>query len=99
MRMVLAGQQIKCSGCAHYDAGGYHRGRHVVRILPGQPWIGEKTPEALKLDRAIACDSISDRMLHPGVGGDDEIAGQPGTEENKKGSRPVKPGSEAFLAE
>src|SRR5260370_35170839 len=99
MRIMLAGQQIECPGCAHHDAPGYHCGRHVVRVLPGQPWIGEQTPEALKLDRASACDSVSDRMLHPCVGGDDEIAGQPGTDEDEKGRYPMKPRSEAFLAE
>ncbi len=38
-------------------------------------------------------------MLHPGVGDDDEVAGEPGAEEDHEGRSPVSPGREPLFSE
>ncbi len=47
----------------------------------------------------LGSEAVGDGMLHPGVGDDDEEAGDPGAEEDHEGGAPVRPAREAFLAE
>ena len=42
---------------------------------------------------------VARRVLHPGVGGDDEEARQPGAEKYQKRGEPVRLGAEALLSE
>src|SRR5206468_10521587 len=71
---------------------------HVVRVLPPCPWIQHQFPEAAELDRAVSRFGIAHGILHPGVGGDNEETGQPGTEEYGHRSPPVGLGTETLLA-
>src|ERR1035441_7045078 len=47
----------------------------------------------------IGAHPVAGGVLHPGVGGDDEEAGQPGAEKHQEGGEPVSLGAEALFAE
>ena len=55
--------------------------------------------EAGEQDLAVRAEPVADRVLHPGVGGDDEEAGEPGAGEDQEGGEPVGLGPEALLPE
>ena len=48
---------------------------------------------------AVGQQLVADRVLHPGVGDDDEEAGDPGADEDQHGREPVEAAGEALFAE
>jgi hypothetical protein len=45
-----------------------------MRKLQDRPGIQEQPPEAIHLEAAVGHALVGDRVLHPGIGGDDEVA-------------------------
>ena len=70
-----------------------------MRVFPERPGIEEEAPEARKLEPAVRTRRVTHRVLHERVGGDDEIAGEPGTEEQRQRGREVAARAQAFFAE
>jgi hypothetical protein len=76
------------------DEGARHgRPAHVVEVLPGQPRVRQQSPQRVQL-RAPVLDGVRHRVLHPGVGGDDEEAGDPRADEDHERRDPVQPRSD-----
>src|SRR5215470_4743959 len=69
-----------------------------MRILPPAPGIEDQSPEARKLRSAIGGSHISDGMLHPGIGSDDEKSAGPRAEKNQESCPPVSAWSQALFA-
>ena len=95
-RVVLAPplQQIKCAHGGHDKRAGDHRAGHVVRVLQQAPGIQQQLPEAEHLELAVGQPVIGHRMLHPGVGDDDEESRDPRSHE-----RPSPPRTSASSLE
>lgn len=74
---MLLHQQIESPQAGHHKAGRHERGDHGVRVLPQDPGIQQEVPHAREHHLARCADLVADRMLHPGMGGNDEVAGQP----------------------
>ncbi len=82
-------EDVECANGGHDEAAGLHGAEHGVGVLPEGPLINEEAPKAGELDFVMGAELVADRMLHPGIGGDDEIAAQPGADKYKKGGPPV----------
>ncbi len=64
------------------EGAGHDRGAHGVRVLPERPRVERGRPRRRRAARApVGADPCAHRMLHEGVGDDDEVAGQPRAEE------------------
>ncbi len=70
--LVAAGEQIERAHRGHRDAGRHHRAGHGVDVLPAEPRIQQQAPEAGEDHLAMGADGVAGRMLHPGIGGNDE---------------------------
>ena len=70
-----------------------HRGRHVVRVLPERPRVEDEGPEIRQVQHAVRPRRVTNGMLHEGVGGNDEVAGEPGTQEQGQGGGQVSAGA------
>jgi hypothetical protein len=80
------------------ETPGLHSAEHGVGILPERPFIKEEVPEAGELDFVMGTEPITYGVLHPGIGGDDEVAAQPGAEEDEESGPPVSDAAELFFA-
>ena len=60
------------------------RGRHVCAYCANAHGFNRKAPEVAELQRAVGADAVADRMLHEGVGADDEVARQPAADEQRE---------------
>ena len=91
VRFVAPREQIERAHRGHHETGGDHRSGHVVQVLPEGPGVQQQFPETGQQDLALAANRIADRMLHPGIGGDDEEAGKPGSGEYQEARRTSAP--------
>ena len=95
----LSFEHVEGADCGHDEGGGDDGGAHVVRVLEDGPGVHQQSPEAGDLEGAVGQDLVGDGVLHPGVGDDDEVAGEPGAEEDHEGRSPVSPGGETLFGE
>ena len=92
-------QEVKRAHRGHGEAAGHHRADHIMQILPEQPGVQQQRPEAGQHDFAVRPQRVAYGMLHPGVGGYDEEAGKPRSQENQKAGEPMRAGAQSFFAE
>ena len=95
--MFLA-EQIKRAHSRHHKRSRNGRAAHVVRVLPPGPGIQYQLPEAGELYRAIGHALVAHGMLHPGVGGNDEVARHPRAQKHHQRRKPVQAFAQALLA-
>ena len=69
---ALAFQEIEGAHGGHDEGAGNDGAGHVVRVLEQPPGIQQQLPEAEDFKLPVGQAVISHRMLHPGVGDDDE---------------------------
>src|SRR5439155_20829860 len=74
---VALRHQIDRPPPGHHEASGSHSAEHVVRVLPERPFVQKQTPETGKPDFAAGTEAVARRMLHPRIGCDNEISGEP----------------------
>ena len=96
---VALREKIERADRSHGETARLHGADHRVRVLPEAPRIEEKLPKAAEREGAGAVDRVTDGMLHPRVGGDDEIAGKPRAKEHHERGEPVKLCADTFFAE
>ena len=96
---MKAREQVGGPHGRHHEGSGHDRGGHVVGVLPEEPGIGEQAPETIDMNSPVRRERVGDRVLHPGVGRQDEIAGQPRPKEQHQGRRPMDLGAEPLLTE
>src|SRR5208282_918986 len=96
---ITSGEQVERADGRKHETGGDYRAGHGVRVLPQRPGIQQHTPETREQDFAVRADRIAHGVLHPGIGGDDEVAGSPGAEENHQRRKPVAARPEPLFAE
>jgi hypothetical protein len=72
---------------------------HGVQVLPEGPAVEEQRRQAIEPHGAVRRDAVPDEMLHPGVGRDDKIAGEPRSEKHGYGGEQVRPLGEPLFAE
>ena len=94
-----AGEQIVRAHRRHHNRGGDDRAVHDMGVLPPQKRVAEQGREAGQLHGAVRRDAVADRMLHPGVRGRDEEAGQPRARGDQHRGQPVEPRRDAALPE
>ena len=70
-----------------------------MNVHPAGPGVEQQAPEAREVRRTVGGYGVSDRVLHPCICGDDEVARQPRAEEDHEGREPVPARAEALLAE
>src|SRR5258706_12526421 len=70
-----------------------------MQVLPDAPRVEEKRPEIGQLHRAVRCESVTCRVLHPCIRLNDEVSGKPGTDEDKKCGNKVSLFAELLLSE
>src|SRR5215210_6760199 len=97
--LVPAREQVIGAETGHDEGPAHHRPAHVVRVLRPHPRVEEDGPVVVELDVAVRKCLVADRMLHPGVRRDDEVARGPGTQEDHKGREQVDPLPETLLPE
>ena len=95
---VFLAEQVERSDGTHDERAGDHRAAHVVRVLQPRPRIQHQLPEAGQLERAVGSALVADRVLHPGVGRDDEVARQPRAQEDHQRGKPVHSFAQPLLA-
>jgi hypothetical protein len=95
---VLVVEQVECADARHHERPGYHRADHVMQVHPESPGIQDQAPVAGESDLAVCAKSVTHGVLHPGVGGDDEVAGQPRAEEDGERGPPVAHPAEQFFS-
>src|SRR5208283_257542 len=83
----------------HHKAARLHRAQHVVRVLEQSPGIQQQAPKTREFNCAGGCYAVAGGVLHPRIGGDDQVARHPGAEENEKRAPPVADASELFFSE
>ncbi len=91
-------KQIERADSCHDKRRGNDRASHVVHVLKQTPRIEKKLPEAEYLKLSVGQAVVGDGVLHPGVGDDDEEAGDPRADENHDGREPVHGFRNALLA-
>ena len=74
---MSAGKQVERANRGHGKAAGLHGAEHGVRVLPERPRVEQESPETGQGEGTVRLDCVADRMLHPCVGGDDEVAREP----------------------
>ena len=79
MLLVLSPQEVKRPYGSHCERTGDGGAAHVVGVLPPRPRVQHQLPETGELDGTVRHPLVANRVLHPGVGRYDEIAGEPGT--------------------
>ena len=82
-------KQIKRADGGHDERAGDDGAGHVVHVLQQAPGIEEQLPEAEHLELPVGQAVVGHGMLHPGVGDDDEEAGDPRAEKDHEGGEPV----------
>jgi hypothetical protein len=70
-----------------------------VEVLPEGPFIKDEGPPVGEEDLAVGAEGVAGGALHPGVGGDDQVGGEPGTDPDGAGGQPVADAAEDFFAE
>src|SRR6202023_1962659 len=85
----LSFQQVVSAHAGHDKGRGNYRSAHVVRVLQDGPRIQQQSPETVYLKAAVGCPLERHRVLHPCVGNDDEISGEPRSEKYQEGSAPM----------
>src|ERR1035437_4777874 len=70
--LALSFQEIEGARGGHDKGTGNNRAGHVVRVLEQPPGVEQQLPEAEHLELPVGQAIIGHRMLHPGVGDDDE---------------------------
>ena len=96
---VPSGDQVEGADRRHDRGGGHHRPDHHVWILPAQPRVREQRPQTAQIESVARARQVTDRVLHEGVGRDDEEARDPRAEKDQECRHPVAPRAEALLAE
>src|SRR6476646_4026124 len=94
----LSFEKIKSAHAGHYECRRNYRAAHVVRILQERPWIQQQSPETDDLETSVGRTLECYGMLHPCVGDDDEVPGEPRAKKHQEGRPPVSFGAEAFFA-
>ena len=74
---VAVRKQVKRADRSHDKASSLRSAEHGVSVLPERPLVQQQSPETCQFDLAVCANVIRDRMLHPGVRGDDEITAKP----------------------
>ena len=70
----------------------------IVEEHEQTPGIEKELREALQLERSVGSDCITCGMLHEGVGGENEIAGEPAAQGDAEGREEMVSWSEFFFA-
>ena len=70
-----------------------------MRVLRQRPGVEHEGPEAREPERSVRHHLVTDRMLHEGVGRDDEIAGEPTADEEGERGGEMTPAAEPAFAE
>ena len=86
---VFLAEQVERADRRHHKRPGDDCAAHVVRILPPGPGIQHQLPEAGQLQRAVGHTLIADRVLHPGIGRNNEVARQPRADEDHERGKPM----------
>jgi hypothetical protein len=66
-------------------------------VLRKHPRVEQHSPVVVEYYVAVLQHPVADRVLHPGIGRDDEVAGGPGPEKDHQGRKPVDPLAEPVL--
>ena len=96
--LVPPREQVEGPEPRHNERPAHHSPAHVVGVLREHPWVEEDRPVVVQLDVAVLQHPVADRVLRPGVGGDDEVARSPRAEEDHQRREPVNPLAETSLS-
>src|SRR4030095_1892095 len=94
---VCAAQEVERADARHDKTAGNGCSGHIVEILDHCPAIGEKGPKTRELCCSVRLQRVTDRVLHPGVGADNEIAAEPASEKDQKSRNPMTLSAELLL--
>ena len=92
-------KDVERADSGHDEGGGNDGSAHVVRVLKPGPGVEEELGEAGDFKDAVGQERVADGVLHPGVGDDDEEAGDPGAREDEHGGEPVEAAGETLFTE
>ena len=82
-------EQIERADRCHHEGRSHARTDHVVRVLPQRPRVEQRPRKSWSVwIWPSGAGGESDRMLHPRIGGDDEIPRQPGAGTSPRRPRP-----------
>src|SRR5205823_2747280 len=90
-------EKINSAHTSHYECRCNYRPAHVVCVLQERPRVQQQSPEADDLKAAVGRPLECYGMLHPCVGDDDEISGEPGAKKYQESRPPVSFRAEAFF--
>ena len=86
---MLPAEHVERANCGHCECTSQHGASHVVRVLPPRPLVKQQGRETGEVERSVSGALIADWVLHPCVGGDDEVSGNPRANEHSHSSEPV----------
>src|SRR5260370_42622639 len=92
-------QTLKSVNGGYHKTAGLHGAEHGVRVLPKDPLVPDESPKTGEFDASVRIELVGGRILHPGIGGDDEISGEPRTEPHEKAGPPVADPAEILFTE
>ncbi len=95
---VFLAKQVERADGTHDERASNHRSAHVVGILQPRPRIQHQLPEAGQLERTVGGALVADRVLHPGIGRNNEVARQPRAQEDHQRREPVHSSAQPLLA-
>src|SRR5215831_348433 len=94
---MRSGEEIEGTDCCHDERPGHDRRCHIVHELPKEPGIGEQAGKTVNEQPPVWSNGVSDRVLHPGICSQDEVAGQPRPDEKHHRSEPLHAAAESAL--
>ena len=96
-RCSLRRLQKRADG-GHDEGGGDDGGHLVVQELGDRPWIEDEGAEVAQAEDSVGAELVPDRVLHEGVGRDDEVAREPAADEERDRGEEVAARTEPSLA-
>ena len=94
----LRAQEVPAADTQHHDRAEDQTGQHRVQIGAQREVVRQERPHARELRLAVD-ELVADRVLHPRVGDQDEVARHPGAEHRDPERRQVDARREAIPAE
>jgi hypothetical protein len=91
-------QKVKSAHGGHDEGAGDDGAGHVVGVLEQPPGVEQQLPEVEYLELAVGEAIIGHRVLHPGVGDDDEEARNPRSGEDHHRREPMHEFGDSFFA-
>src|ERR1700687_71569 len=83
MGFKLSPEQVERAHGSHDECSRDYRATHVVGVLPPRPGIQDQSPKAAELHGSVGSFGVAHRMLHPGIGRDDEIPREPRAQKHR----------------